>query len=540
MPKTIGSDLTRRGFLGATAVSATAMSGLLVPRQASAATSDKLRLGMGAAKVATIDPIKLTQGVDNWAITHVFDLLVRGPKGRFADTPGEYVPELAESWTMSPDAKTWTFKLRRGVQFHKGYGELTAEDVKFSFDRARDPKSGSVSTIMFQNIVEVVAQGADTVVFRLDGPDPLFLTSVIYNTASNIVSKKAVLERGDKFAMDPIGTGPYQIESVTSELVKLTAFPQHFAGPPKTPKMEVQYIVDTSARTFAILGNTVDMILAPAGPGTINAILNKDKSLVMDVALPGNSWSVAFNLTKKPFDDVRVRKAFAYAIDREAIAKSLTPPVPRVYGLNPPNVPGGLNASNTPKELQYNYDPAKAKALLKDAGFPNGFTFSCYCSKRDDYSSLMLIMQEQLRQIGVNIDLKLVDHGAFHADNRMGLNTFTLRGGTYAPVPTVPIQNEVLAIGDVKTDGSGGNNFSHYGVAMPGIDELYKRTNDEPNIEKRLELCRQMEIKLLEDLPVISLTNTAYVIIRNPRMNIGFKVVSGYGYWRLTDAVVTT
>jgi peptide/nickel transport system substrate-binding protein len=494
---------------------------------------------MGAAKVATIDPIKLTQGVDNWAITHVFDLLVRGPKGRFADQPSEYVPELAESWTVSDDAKTWTFKLHRGVQFHKGYGELTSADVKYSFDRARDPKSGSVSTILYQNIVEILTPAPDTVVFRLDGPDPLFLTSVIYNTSSNIVSRKAVEEKGDAFALDPIGTGPYQIDSVASDLVKLVAFPGHFAGQPKTPKMEIQYIVDTSARTFAILGNTVDMILAPAGPGTISAILNRDRKLVMDVALPGNSWSVAFNLAHKPFDDVRVRRAFAYAIDRAAISNSLTPPTPRVYGLNPPNVAGGLNAANTPSDLQYNHDPARAKALLAEAGFPGGFTFSCYCSKRDDYASLMLMIQEQLRQVGVNMDLKLVDHGAFHAENRKALNTFTMRGGTYAPVPTVPIQNEVLAIGDVKADGSGGNNFAHYGVAIPGIDDLFKQANDEPDLAKRLDLCRKMEIKLLQDMPVISLTNTAFVVIRNPRMDIGFKVVSGYGYWRLTDAVVS-
>jgi peptide/nickel transport system substrate-binding protein len=105
-------------------------------------------------------------------------------------------------------------------------------------------------------------------------------------------------------------------------------------------------------------------------------------------------------------------------------------------------------------------------------------------------------------------------------------------------VPTVPIQNEVLAIGDCKPDGTGGNNFSHYGVAIPGIDALFKQANDEPDLEKRLALCRQMEIKLLQDMPVISLTNTAFVIIRNPKMDIGFKVTSGYGYWRLTDAVV--
>jgi peptide/nickel transport system substrate-binding protein len=88
---------------------------------------------MGAAQVLTVDPIKLTQGVDNWAITHVFDLLARPPAGRFATAPSEYVPELAESWTFSPDARTWSFKLREGVQFHKGYGECTADDVKFTF-----------------------------------------------------------------------------------------------------------------------------------------------------------------------------------------------------------------------------------------------------------------------------------------------------------------------------------------------------------------------------------------------------------------------
>jgi peptide/nickel transport system substrate-binding protein len=530
-------QLNRRKFLGASAaaVAAGSASGLGIS-SAFAADTTTLRLGMGAAKVATIDPTKLTQGVDNWAICHVFDLLMRPPDGRFPDKPEEYVPSLAESWKRSDDAKTWTFQLRKGVKFHKGYGEMKAADVKFSFDRAADPKSGSVSAITFQNIAEVKTDGDYTVSFVLKGPDPLFLTSVIYNTASNIVSMKAVQEKGDKFAMDPIGTGPYQVVSVEPELVKLAANPDYFGPQPVTPKMEIQYIVDTSARTFAILGGTSDMILAPAGPGTIDAILKQDPKLQMDIALPGNSWSVAFNLLTKPFDNLKVRQAFMYAIDREAISKSLTPPVPRVYGLNPPVVPGGLTKDNTPKELLYPFDRAKAKALLAEAGFPNGFTFSCYCSQRDDYSSLMLMIQEQLRQVGVTMDLKLVDHNAFHADNRKALNTFTMRGGSYPPVPTFPIANELLAIGEVKPDGKGGNNFAHYGVAIPGIDDLFAQTMAEPDLEKRLALARKMEEKILTDLPLISLTTTAYVIIRNPRMDIGFKVSSGYGYWRLTKA----
>jgi peptide/nickel transport system substrate-binding protein len=528
-------DISRRGLLYGWAALA---AGTIVGRPAFAQQSDTIRLGMGAAKVATIDPSRQTQGVDNWAIEQVYDRLVRGPVGRFATLPEEYQPSLAERWEGSADAKTWTFHLRKDVKFQKGYGDLTSEDVKFSFDRAGNDKDGATNTAYFTNIAETVTEGPHIVHIKLKAPDPLFLTSVLAGNYSNIVSKKAVEERGDGFGMDPIGTGPYQVDFVRPDLVKLTVNPDYWGPKPKTAKIEIQYIQDTSARTFAILGGTVDMILAPAGPGTINAIMGQNPKLQMDIALPGNSWSVAFNLTKKPFDDLRVRQAFAYAIDKQVMADSLTPPTPRLYGLNAPSVPGALTKETTPPELQFNYDPHKSKALLAEAGFGSGLNFSCFCSQRDDYASLMLIMQEQLRKVGVNMDLKLMDHSAFHADNRKALNTFSLRGGTYAPVATIPVQNELLAAGEVKPDSSGGNNFAHYGVAIPGIDELYAKTMNEPNLEKRLELSREIELQTLRDLPVISLVNTAYVIIRNPRMDLGYKVTSGYGYWRLTEAVV--
>jgi len=257
----------------------------------------------------------------------------------------------------------------------------------------------------------------------------------------------------------------------------------------------------------------------------------------MDIALPGNSWSVAFNLNHKPFDDLRVRQAFMYAINKDEIRNSLTPPTPRTFGLLPPSFPGGLGDDNCPKELRYDFDPDKAKKLLADAGFPNGFTFPAICSERDDYSSLMLIMQEQLRQVGVNMDLKLEDHAAFHSDATKDLCNFTMRGGSYAPVPTQPFQNELTAAGNVLPDGKGhGNNFSHYGVAIPGIDDLLNQAMAEPDAGKRIALCTKIDEKMLADLPIISICNTAYVIIRNPRLDIGFKVDSSLGYWRLNQA----
>lgn len=526
--------LTRRQFVGASAAFAAGMA--VAPSLVRAQDGQTLRLGMAASKVGTIDPIKLTQGVDNWAIGHVFDQLVRPPDGLGSAAPGDYVPSLAERWEWSEDAKTWTFYLRKGVQFHKGYGELTSEDVKYSYERAANPDVSN-NAIAWQNVESIEAPDPYTVVIQLKGPDPLLLTSTLFSTNSNVVSKKAAEEKGEGFAMDPVGSGPYQIDSVQPELVKLVAFDDYFGGKANIPRMEVQYIVDTSARTFAILGGTVDMILAPAGPGAINAIMSQNPNLNMDVGLPGNYWSLHFNMTKKPFDDIRVRQAFAYAINKQAISDAITPPTPRTYGLNPPAIAGSLNEENTPEELKYLYDPEKAKALLAEAGFPDGFSFPCFVSQRDDYASQMLIIQENLRQVGVNMELTLMDHTAFHAEKNKDLNTLVLRGGGYPQVPTAVLQNEAISAAVVKPDGTGGDNFSHYGVIMPGIDDLFQQAMNEPDLEKRLDLVRQMETKILEDLPAMSVCSTAYVVIRAANLQLPFEVVSHPGgLWRLTGA----
>lgn len=526
------TNLSRRQFVGASAALAASFA---LAGTARAQDAQTIRLGMAAAKVGTIDPIKLTQGVDNWAINHVFDHLIRPPAGQASAPPEGYVPELAESWEYSTDAKTWTFHIRKGALFHKGYGEVTAEDVKFSFDRARDPEAGSVGAISWQNVESIEAPDANTVVIQLKGPDPLFLTSTLFSTNSAVVSKKAVEEKGDGFAMDPIGSGPYQISVVEPERVQLVAFPEYWGEKANIPNLEVQYIVDTSARTFAILGGTVDMILAPAGPGAINAIMQQNPNLHMDISLPGNFCSIHFNMTKEPFDDIRVRKAFAYAINKQALSDSLTPPTPRTYGLNPPAVDGSLNKDNTPEELQYNYDPEKAKALLAEAGYADGLAVDVFCSERDDYASQMLIIQENLRQVGVTINLTLMDHTAYHAEKNKDLNTLILRLGGYPAVATAALQNEAITAAVVKPDGSGGNNYSHYGIVIPGIDDLFNAAMNESNLEKRLDLVRQIELKILEDMPLMSTCSTAYVVIRGERMQLPFEIVSfPGGLWRLT------
>ena len=272
----------------------------------------------GAARgLRTIDPHKSIQGVDNWAIIALYDKLVDLPRWQFPATLDELVPRLATSWTSSEDAKTWTFQLREGVQFHKGYGEMTSEDVKFTFDRATDAVRVGGVRAKFTNIESVETDGPYTVVFHLTQPDPLFPLGVLSDYDGAVMSKKAIEEKGEEaIGTDPIGTGVYVLETVhtdPSQGVTLVANDDYWDTPAVTPKLQILYIADTTARTLAILSGDVHMIEGVRAPGWADSMKQRDSSLIFDVVSPGSFFTMQFNLTVKPFDDIRVRQALFYA-----------------------------------------------------------------------------------------------------------------------------------------------------------------------------------------------------------------------------------
>ncbi len=502
---------------------------------------DTIRLALAARGVRTIDPARSIQGADNWAIIHIHDTLVDSPDGRFALKPDEFRPRLAKSWSLSPDGKTWTFQLREGVQFHKGYGECTAEDVAFSLDRARDPKQSGTNRVLYDNIAEVSATGKYAAAVTLKSPDPLLLSGTMQDYSAVILCKKAVLEKGDAIGSDPIGTGAYQFGSIDpdpSKGVLMTANPDHFLGAPATKRLQIMYIPDTTARTLALLSGAVHMIEGVRAPGWTGSIKQKRPTLLFDVAAPGSLFTMQFNLTRKPLDDLRVRQAFAHAIDRDAIARALAPIGRRTYGLNPPGYPGGLTEAMVPAELRYPFDPARAKALLAQAGFPNGCKLDAYTSQREDYSSIMLIVQELMRKVGVAINMQIIDHTTFHANDRKDMNSLPQYSSAYPPVPSLPLADSLEKSGEVKADGSGGVNYSHYGVAMPGIDDLLATAAAEADYDKRIAILQKAELKVMTDLPLIPLSTNGYLIVRDPRVKLGFEVTSGYAYWRLDKAVL--
>jgi len=262
----------------------------------------------------------------------------------------------------------------------------------------------------------------------------------------------------------------------------------------------------------------------------------KNSALKFDVAAPGSLFTLTFNLTRKPLDDIRVRQAFAYAIDRDVIAKAMTPISRRTYGLNPPGFPGGYTADHVPEELRYKFDPDKAKKLLADAGFAGGLSIDCFTSQREDYNSVMLIVQEQMRNVGVNLNMQVIDHTTFHANDSKDMNALPQNSSAYPPVPTLPLSDNLSKFAEVKSDGTGGANYSHYGVVIPGIDDLLDKAGNEPDFDKRIAIIQEAERKVMTDLPTIPISTNGYLIVRDPKVDLGFEVQSGYAYWRLDKA----
>ena len=509
----------------------------LAPREASAQGAP-ISIALAARAPTGLNPQQpgLTGG-DNWAVRQIFDTLVTPEDGTFAVRPEDFRPSLAESWDSSPDARTWTYRLRRGVQFHKGYGEMTSEDVRFTFARHLDRSTVTNQKSLYAHVEAIDVLDAYTVRFTLKRPDPLFNGSVITTLSASIVSRRAFEERGQRFNLDPVGTGAYQVDSVSpTEGVMLSAFDAHFAGRAASKNLRIAFIADTTARTLAFAAGQVDMIEGVRAPGWIPTMRQRAPQTIFDATAPGSFNSLHLNLTRPPLNDLRVRQAIRLAINNAQIAAAFTGAAAPMTGIIAPQFPGAVRPDDVAPELRYAHDIAKAKSLLAAAGFPNGVVIPCFTSQREDYSAIMLIIQEQLRAAGIALDMKIIDHATMHAENRKDRNALTLYSSSYPPVPTQPFLQQLWAAAEVKADGSGGENYSHYGAAIPGIDALIERAQDEPDFARRTALIQDVERQVLRDLPLLGIITLSYVIARNPRVDIGYPVKSGYAYWPLNRA----
>lgn len=402
---------------------------------------------------------------------------------------GKIQPDLAESYEMV-DPQTFRFKLRSGVMWHDG-SPFTADDVKFSFERILDPKTGADRRIALNTIDKVVVDDPLTVRFLLKQPDGAFVYNIT-NYTSAIISKKFV-EGGGNLDQKMMGTGSYKFDS-REPGVKLTLVnnPSYFrSGLPYLDKIVFVPYPDDNTRINAIKGGAVNIV--DYVPWKDMDFFAKSSDLSLVSASESAYMCLIYNTKQKPFDDPKVRRALSYAIDRQNI-------VDTVFFGRGSTITGGLLPSNSPAyeaslKNTYTYDPEKAKSLLKDAGYDVKSLPSLKLMSTSTYAfhqGVGEVTQAEFKKVGIATDLDLPEWATAVERGNKG-----------------DFQYRVHGLGMDSIDPDSLTTFfrtgSAYGQATgftdPEIDKLLSQGRAETDTGKRKDIYVQIEKRLLDSQP---------------------------------------
>jgi peptide/nickel transport system substrate-binding protein len=496
----------RLGLVGLLAFVALAM---FSPVPADAAK--KKILNFAAKEPEHLDPHASTIGQAQAIVRFLYRGLTRFAIKDGKVTTAEVEPDLAESWSMSDDGTLWTFKLRKGVQFHKGFGEMTAEDVKFSFERQIKRTKGMLFAQNIDVIKDIAVVDPYTVQITLKTYDPLFLLRMVGYQHGYIVSKKAVEKHGEQFGWNPVGTGPFYFDKhLLREKVILKAHDKYYFGRPQIDEVHWFDVPEDATKLIGLEKGTFDILYPEAVTADVEAQVKKIGA-VLDKRGPGSQERFYINSTKPPFDDLRVRQAFMHAIDRQAMKETLYPGALANLAVSP--LPPGY-FGHTPVEMP-EYNPDKAKKLLAEAGYPNGITIKDYfISKSFFYPKVMTLAQEQLRKVGINVELQLVEHATYHENIRKNLNPFVLYGGTR--ITDGDVWFALFFYSKEAPDpaiGNKGSNFAHY----KGIDDLIEQGRLERHPETRARLYHEAQQRVMRDAICLPIVDVPNLQPRNPK-----------------------
>lgn len=449
------------------------------------AQSASLRIRIGA-DISILDPARIFQ-IENQSVAgNIYNGLVK-----YDQATNKIVPDLATGWSISPDGTTYTFKLRDGVTWHKNNGPFTSDDVKFSFDRILDPTVGSAYRGQLAGLKEVEAPDAATVRFHLEGPNAGFLHKVTAFNQGWIVSRKAVTALGERYNLNPIGTGPFVFEAWTpGSEVRLSGNPTYFEGKPKVANLFFRVVRDELAAAIALERRELDIFFALQQAEVIERLRKVADVVVMDRAA-SSTLDLVLNTTAKPLDDVRVRRAIAHAINYKALidgffrgtkypATSVLTPAFQAY------------TDDVPK---YPYDPDRAKALLKEAGVSN-FKFEITTVGLNPYDKFPLPLAEDLKEVGIQASVRVLERAAYQQARSSGNVQSCITSVVGPPDPSTPLTTLYSS-----RSFPPGLNTARYGQ----VDDLLAKigeARDEAGAKAAIKAVLQ---KTMTDLPVVPL-----------------------------------
>ncbi len=459
-----------------------------------------------SVEAEVLDPGMGTTEGDIDLAFHIYDGLVA-----FKNKELEIEPALATDWNVSEDGKTWTFELREGIKFHDGT-DFNAEAVAFSFMRILDENheyhgvvDGSYSYLNYLIggvIEEVVAVDEHKVEFKLNQKFAPFLTYMGYYSQF-IISPSALKENGAAFGENPVGTGPFKFEEwKRGEYIKLTANEDYWGEVPEVDTLFFRVIPEASTRLMELQSGSVDVIKS-IDPSQLDRI-NEDKEISLQ-SIPGaNVFFVSLNTTKKPFNDVRVRQALNHAINKERIIKY-------IYENN------GTKAINfMPPTLfafdkttgDYEYNPEKAKQLLADAGYEDGFelTINSFQNSTPFLAQPVQaaeLMKEDLQSIGIDVGIETNEWGNHAAIMNNKEHDLSFAGWFDIPYPSNFLKT--LALEGART-----------GYAPEDLQQLALDAWATYDREEQEKIYHNLQEELHKGAPIIPIAHNNYsAAIRN-------------------------
>jgi len=450
--------------------------------------------------VNTFDPGWMTSGERELTImTCLYNGLVKYKEGSW-----EVVPDLATSWEVSPDGKSVTFHLRKGVQFHKGYGEMTAEDVKFSLERMSDPKQKSPEKGQWKLLdhVEVVDRYTARLVLK-DQKVNLFTSALPMNTGM-IVSKKAVEDMGrEKFSRNPIGTGPYELASWEPKThIKLIAFKDYWGEKPKIKKITFLPIVEDSTCETALKTGEID--IGRSAPVNFKSFKKNARFKVYSRPALKTYW-LGMTLSHPPFDNLKLRQAFRYAVNVDSIVEAaFYGTAKRANTILPPGLPGYW--ADAPV---YNQDIEKAKSLMKEAGKPHGFKVRLYVPASDAEKIMAEVIKADAASAAIDVEIEVKEIGAFNEAANKG------RTDAYIQFYTATVDPDYI----MRWFAGKSWNPSQWRNAR--YAELIRKGASEIDPKKRANIYLEAQKEIDKDCWAIWLTHGTKFWIAQKNINIG-------------------
>lgn len=429
--------------------------------------------------VLSLDPANHRDRVTESVLRNMFDPLV------VADANGEIQPKIAESWKQETPTE-WVFHLRKGIKFHDG-SDLTADDVRFTFDRIikkggmdgeSSPRKGLIDPLKEVQVVDPY-----TVKLVLTQPWPILLKMLPFQ---QIVPKAYITKVGTKgFREKPIGSGAFKfVEAKLDERIVMEAFDQYYEGAPKIKKLVFDVIPETSSRVAALQTGEVQRIQAV--PSSLVQQLQNNQNIEIKMVDGTRVFMLEMNTKKVPFDNVKVRQAMNYGIDMDLIVKqTLGGFGKRLAGPMLDNV-FGINKSLKP----YEYNPDKAKKLLAEAGYPNGFKVVIDTDANN--KEVAESAASQLRKIGVEATTRVWDIGVLKPMLLKGERQMFMGDWGNSTLDPYDFLNPKL-----KTKDRG--NYSLY--SNPHVDQLLEQAEKEMDQAKRKSMYEEAQQIIYDEAP---------------------------------------